>query len=764
MQVHIISSFHYDYLYLEDSETYFQLGFRILDKAMELLEAEPEWNFTVEQTILIEEYLHRFPEKRSVMRRFAREGRLSFAPGMYVMPDMNMVDAESLFLLAKYGKRFLQENFGTDAKACWIADCWGHHAQLPQILKQCGYDGYFFWRCMRHDLKKTDFRWQGLDGSEITAHWLATGYADINFSSEDAVLHAEELSFAAGTADDIQQRLDKISLYAGDTPRLLCNGGDFRMPQEFGGKVLRTLNRTGNLPPMKFSTPEKFLKELAGAELPQASGEFNGAFQGCYSTNILIKQLLYYNREQLLAKETFAALTGGCGISDEEWKQLLRHYFHDTVCGTICDDALHAAAAELRSLYESKRSSGNCLFNPIMRRRHEIYQEENGKRREVKLSPLESRELSDFPEMPELKASAAGCFENRFYRCTYDEKGRITSLKTNQKRELVDTASPAPFGLPVMQMDHGDNWLLYDAPLNGGCDAAAFTDNHSDPLFRETLRNGLVNNSPFFANIDHAEISNSSRECVIIQHGHLQFWQLRVDFKLTVSMDDISPLLKFKLDITPTGKYYRLRAAFPTALQTGNIHHGIPGGIQLRDNCEYPADGFIHYGDTQSGLFLLNRGIPGNNVDENGVMLLSLFRAVAMEYKCASEGSFNRNVPHSFEYAILPHDGGLYDSGNAEAIENYLRPLQRTEQNCKSNWQELPANVRLLALRKHPQGIFLRLAEVWGQPAENVLPFPCLPSDGLENIQYSGNVTPDFRPFEIKNYIWSSNGVSPVKN
>ena len=111
MQVHIISSFHYDYLYLENSETYFQLGFRILDKAMELLEAEPEWNFTVEQTILIEEYLRRFPEKRPVMRRFAGEGRLACAPGLYVMPDMNMVDAESLFLLSKYVKRFLHENF-----------------------------------------------------------------------------------------------------------------------------------------------------------------------------------------------------------------------------------------------------------------------------------------------------------------------------------------------------------------------------------------------------------------------------------------------------------------------------------------------------------------------------------------------------------------------------------------------------------------------------------------------------------------------------
>ena len=48
----------------------------------------------------------------ATLHDLAGEGRLAFAPGMYVMPDMNMVDAESLFLLTKYGKRFLQENFG----------------------------------------------------------------------------------------------------------------------------------------------------------------------------------------------------------------------------------------------------------------------------------------------------------------------------------------------------------------------------------------------------------------------------------------------------------------------------------------------------------------------------------------------------------------------------------------------------------------------------------------------------------------------------
>ena len=759
MQVHIISSFHYDYLYLQGSEEYFQISFRILDQALSLLAKEPEWCFTVEQVILLEEYLRRFPEKQSVMRRFAQEGRLSFAPGMYVMPDMNMIDAESLFLQAKYGKKFLQENFGADAGVCWIADCWGHHAQLPQILRQCGYEGYFFWRCMRHDLEKTDFLWTGSDGSEIKVHWLATGYADINFPSDDAVLHGEELSFAAGTAEDIRERLNKISAYGGKSPALLCNGGDFRIPQASAATVLQKLNSSAELPPMHFSTPEKFLAEINTASLPRTDGEFNGAFQGCYSTNIIIKQLLYYDREQLLARETFAALTGKSGVSDEDWKQLLRHFFHDTVCGTLCDNALEFSIAELRTLHAKFDRRGAYLFNPLLRSRHEFFRFSDGKVREITLPPLASRAITDFSEMPFLREeNGGGNFVNHFFRCSYDANGKLTSLTTPLGRELIDAASPAWFGLPVMQMDYGDNWILYDAPLNGGCDAAAFTDNNPDPLFRETARNGLVNRSPFWAVIDKSEIRRSDRMCVIIQTGHLQFWQLQTEFTLTVTMDDLSPLLKFKLDILPNGKHYRLRAAFPTALPGGNVHHGIPGGIQQRDNCEYPADGFMHLGDDCGGLFLLNRGLPGNNTDENGVMMLSLFRSVAMEYKCPSEGSFNRNIPHSFEYAILPHDGGMYHAETAAAIENYLRPLQTAESAVSTPLPELPPNVRLFAIRKHPQGLFLRLVESWGQSAQYDLKTLHAAANGLEEITAVPQTAPlIFRPFEIKNIVLVGN-------
>lgn len=761
MKLHIISSFHYDYIYLKDSESYFEISFRILDKALDILEKEQDWCFTIEQTILVEEYLRRFPEKKGLMQNFVQEGRLAFAPGMYVMPDMNMIDVESLCLQAKYGKKFLKDTFNANAPVCWIADCWGHHAQLPQILKSCGYEGYFFWRCMRRNVKKNDFYWQGLDGTELFTHWTPLGYASISFPSTAAVLHAEELDFAEGTAESILGLMDKVIPFADgkkEHPLLLCNGGDFRIPQENGPDIVRKLSARPDFPQAEFSTPERFVKELISSnDLSAVSGEFNGSFQGTYSTNILIKQLLYHTREVLLARETFAALSGGVEVNEITWKTLLRHYFHDTVCGTVCDNGLKEIIKELQDLYERSKVKSNILFNPLLRKRREIVESADGRHFLAELQPFESRNINSFDEMPSLteEENCAGSFENGFFRCSYDEKGKIISLVTAKGRELLNSGSSAPFGLPVMNRDNGDNWIYYDASVYG---SVALTDNRPDPLYPAVTDENTLIRSVYYPVVEESVVERSEKECVISQKGYLKFWCLYIPFTLKTVMDQYSPLIRYTLQIAPSGKYYRLRAAFPTAF-TGEtqIIHGIPGGIQERPCGEYPAEGFIHYGDDKGGLFLLNRGLPGNNVDENGVMLLSLFRSVAMEYKCESAGSFNEGIPHTFEYAVLPHDGNIYCEENASCIENYLRPVAFAENEYKENfWHSLPGNVRLLSLRKHPQGFFLRLCEVWGEENTSItLPGKFSLADALENSPdeniYSGEIR--FRAFELKNLI-----------
>ena len=115
---------------------------------------------------------------------------------MYVMPDMNMPDAESLIMQIQFGRSFSRDSLGIEPRACWIADCWGHHAQLPQILRKCGYESYFFWRCMREDVLKNDFLWRGIDGTTIQTHWLARGYANLRFPTDATAVNAAELSFA----------------------------------------------------------------------------------------------------------------------------------------------------------------------------------------------------------------------------------------------------------------------------------------------------------------------------------------------------------------------------------------------------------------------------------------------------------------------------------------------------------------------------------------------------------------------------------------
>ena len=101
--------------------------------------------------------------------------------------------------------------------------------------------------------------------------------------------------------------------------------------------------------------------------------------------------------------------------------------------------------------------------------------------------------------------------------------------------------------------------------------------------------------------------------------------------------------------------------------------------------------------------------------------------------------------------------GNIYCEENASCIENYLRPVSFAEKEYKENcWKALPGNVRLLSMRKHRRGIFLRLCEVWGQADTSIdLPGSYYIADALENCVdencCSGEIR--FRAFELKNLI-----------
>lgn len=768
--IYIISSFHYDLIYLKGSAEYLELGCEIINQALTILDDKPEYCFTIEQVFLVREYLKLYPERKESMTRHAKSGRLSFAPGMFVMPDMNMIDGESLFLQTKWGAEFLREQFGVEPDVCWIADCWGHHAQLPQILSLSGFRAYVFTRTMRPEARKNDFLWRGIDGTVILSHWLAAGYAGIYFPAPTAqVCNAEELSFCDASSDKLNALYNRIASFGDNGAVMICNGGDFRVPNASNVDMVEKLNSQKLVPPMRFSTPTEYMKALENKSLDLVDGEFNAAFQGTFSINIRIKQLLYHYRELLLARESYQVLNNSSDVDDlsDMWEIVLKHQFHDTICGTICDDGLREVYRDFDWLAKQLPEDGDAIYNPSSHPCTETVVDSNGTRRLAQLQPFERKMFYDLPLMPQLtECKSRREFVNEYFRVRFRDNGFAESLSCSNGCELISSTSPAAFGALTLQMDYGDNWLIFEGPISGGSDASFLTDNRPDPLLRQPSESGIVDRRTVFPEVLNVKFFHSANELEIVQECELSYWTIKIRYTSVITLSQHSPLIRWRTTMYPTGKHYRLRVAFPTTIINGKVVHEIPFGLQERGFSEFPAQGFCDYSGGNTGLALLNRGIPGNNIDPDGVMLLSIFRSAAMEYKCHSVDSFNDGVPHTFEYAVMPHPGDSIDLVLVPA-EHYTKPVQRlpfVPSYIESGSLATPENVRISALRNSRDAVFIRLNEIQGKKCKFTLTLPScftryIPADGIErpagNTEQiiGSNVFIQLRPFEIRNYL-----------
>src|SRR5438046_8683031 len=78
----------------------------------------------------------KYPDRFAEIEQRVKEGRWEVIGGMWVEPDLNMPDGESLVRQILVGKRYFQENFGVDVKIGWNPDSFGYNYELPQIYKQ----------------------------------------------------------------------------------------------------------------------------------------------------------------------------------------------------------------------------------------------------------------------------------------------------------------------------------------------------------------------------------------------------------------------------------------------------------------------------------------------------------------------------------------------------------------------------------------------------------------------------------------------------
>ena len=103
-----------------------------------------------------------------------KEGRWEIVGGMWVEPDLNMPDGESLVRQLLVGKRWYKQAYGVDVRIGWNPDSFGYTWQLPQIYKKSGIDYFVTQKMAWNDTNQLPFKffwWQSPDGSKVLAYF-----------------------------------------------------------------------------------------------------------------------------------------------------------------------------------------------------------------------------------------------------------------------------------------------------------------------------------------------------------------------------------------------------------------------------------------------------------------------------------------------------------------------------------------------------------------------------------------------------------------
>ena len=742
-KAYLVPTFHHDIAYLRPEEEYTARCLEILDEALDILRDNREYHYFLEQAWLLEEYWDARPEKRGLMRELAREGRLRVEPGLYAVPDMNLPDGESQYMHATVGRRIVKEKLGIDPRVCMIADCWGHHAQIPQIFSQCGYDYYAFSRCMRYDAARQNFIWRGADGSTLRGHWMSTHYDGIGFPSAGENENADELEWAEGE-QGIARLMEKNREACGDDPQYLPVGGDMRFPSRLAPKIVKALNARGNLPELVFAAPGDALDKVDWNSAPVFEGEFVSSMQGTFATNIWIKQKDRHYAGEIYALEALSAALGAQKDFSLAWKLHLKNQFHDIICGTICNRAVRDVEADFRALGHlldgirrdltggvSEEAYFNALPFSISVRTGDGILDVPGL---GFARASEAKAPNARPEEPTLPLS----YENGWYRAHMDEKGYIVSLcEKSTGRELVAPGDAAgrrvPFGALTMQQDKGDSWWELSVPRLTR-ENQPFTHNRPDPLFRDDM-------NTFLPRILEAKVVAADEDRVVIrQTGELRFWITHVSFTTTITLSQSHPEIAYHTEFTCESKDMRLRAAFPVNALP-EARRQIPFAISGLEG-EQATQMFMDARDDRAGLAVINCGTPSGNVEE-GVMMLTLFRSAAMEYKCDSDLSYNLGRTFDFDYAVCPHaaqdDALIWRSALAMNTPVIRCPLPERAALPKVE------DAYLSCVRETEHGLFLRLYNPADEEAECRVTLPA-PYSAIVFADGLGQLMADAQP------------------
>jgi len=345
LKIVFISHTHWDREWYYTFDQYRYRLIHCIDKLLEILEKRGDFHsFMMDgQVAPIEDYLEIRPEKRALIEKYVKEGRLKIGP-WYIQPDEFLVEGESMIRNLMLGIR-TAEKFGGYMKIGYLPDTFGHTAQMPQILRKFGIDNFVFHRGIGTEFEElgTPFIWQAPDGSKVIALFLYRGYCNIHRITEDFERSLPLLH------DLYKLWKDKVRVPV--IPGMI--GCDHHLPKEFVPDFEKYVKGVEGLPfDVEQGDMEKVIEVCREHydELKEHSGEllsshYHWVLYGTWSARVYLKQLNFENEVSLthLVEPiwTMAWLLGGHYPSEliwKAWKYVILSQPHDSICGCSIDE------------------------------------------------------------------------------------------------------------------------------------------------------------------------------------------------------------------------------------------------------------------------------------------------------------------------------------------------------------------------------------------------------------------------------------------
>ncbi|MCU1377720.1 MAG: alpha-mannosidase [Acidimicrobiales bacterium] len=343
LEVTVVPHTHWDREWYSSFQTFRLRLVDLLDDVLPRLEADPSLaHFLLDgQLAMVDDYLAVRPGAEATLRRLNGSGRVSMGP-WYVLMDEFLVSGETMIRNLQLGLERAAA-LGGAMEVGYLPDMFGHVAQMPQLLRQFGFQHAVVWRGVPEAVDRDAFWWSAPDGSTVRAQYLwPEGYGNGADLPDDG----------KGLIEQVREHLEIMGDACTGT-LLWMHGTDHQVPNAALGRVVAEANALQDDYRFRVAPLADHLTAATTTGLPSITGELrSGAranlLMGVGSNRVDVKQAAaraeraLERRAEPLSALFLPADRWPGALLDVAWLEVIRNSAHDSICACSADDVCTA--------------------------------------------------------------------------------------------------------------------------------------------------------------------------------------------------------------------------------------------------------------------------------------------------------------------------------------------------------------------------------------------------------------------------------------